>query len=445
MKKILYGLITILAIFLAIGFNLPKVAWQSINLKDLYAGIVSYDTLSGDAGVSYEHFNTSFNTLYNEFNGNIEAVNIKDDSLTEANFADEINPRIRTDENIGDYTVSGHLPATDTDLDSDISAGVSYVNGYRLSTEATSHTYTASKDTWVYIDQTGAFQYEEVVNDGTQPTTPANSLLLAKVVTDSDNITDVTDYRQTTPPNLRVYTDGITGCVISRDISTATTINIQRGEIEFGSSVSKRRNTSTIDIDLTKTGEGGLDTGSLATGFYYVYAMPNSDNSSNFTGIASTSASGTSVVDDERLIGWFYALTASTVSVDSLGGYRGLGANTPNFVRIKYTDDVTLSSGGTAQKLAETSFYSSGRPVQATFSGAFYTGASTFGYVTMSMDGVEIAKGSMGENAADIGCNVCITGADKTEAGEHTVTVYGTAGAGNISQIEPRVLIIEEK
>jgi hypothetical protein len=160
-----------------------------------HAGLITIDSMSEDASIG--DMNSRFNTIKNEFNGNIESANIAADTIGEADMADEINPRIRDDEFFNDYTYTGHLPATSANLISDISAGTSYVEGYRCVTTATEKTYTASKDTWVYIDINSTFQYEEVANGAAQPTEPSNSLLLAKVVTDADNITGVTDHRTT--------------------------------------------------------------------------------------------------------------------------------------------------------------------------------------------------------------------------------------------------------
>jgi hypothetical protein len=139
-------------------------------------------------------------TIKNEFNGSIESINIADSTITVDDMAASSSPAQREGDHFNSYTKSGMLPATDATLTSDISAGVSYVKSdaglmYRISTDATSKTYTASKDTWVYIDTDGAFQYEVVATDAEQPATPSNGLLLAKVVTDADNITSVTDAR----------------------------------------------------------------------------------------------------------------------------------------------------------------------------------------------------------------------------------------------------------
>uniref|UniRef100_A0A6M3J6Z3 Uncharacterized protein n=1 Tax=viral metagenome TaxID=1070528 RepID=A0A6M3J6Z3_9ZZZZ len=369
MKKIL--IITLLAI----GLTLPA-----------QAAIISYDVLSGDSGVSYSHFNTSFSRIYDEFNGSISSANILNDSLDEADFADAINPRVRTDENIGDYTYTGMLPVTSTDLTSNISAGTSYVNGYRIVTDATSKTYTASVDTWVYIDQNGAFQYSEVATGAAQPTTPSNSLLLAQVVCDGDNITSVVDKRTTTPPGLRIYQDLILGAVISRDITTATTINIGKGTIDFGSGIALRRNTLTADIVFTSTGRGGLDTGSLAQGYYAIWAVPDDANATNYEGVASTSFSATSLsITGERLIGWCYAPTSSAISPDSVGGYKGLGSSQPNISRFQ--DKTTVSTTSTTYTdLLEIKFYSSGRPVLINSDLAVNNSGASGMYAVISVD-----------------------------------------------------------
>ncbi len=160
-----------------------------------HATLISLPTLSEDTSINV--IDSNFSIIEDDYNGNVSTDNILNDTLTEPDFADDINPRVRTDELFNDITITGHLPATSTDLTSDISAGTSYVEGFRIVTSATSKTYTASRDIWTFIDINGNFQFETVVNDAAQPATPSNSLLLAKVITDTDNITTVTDLRTT--------------------------------------------------------------------------------------------------------------------------------------------------------------------------------------------------------------------------------------------------------
>ncbi len=356
------------------------------------AGVISYVTLSGDSGASYNHLNTSFSTAYDTINGALDSDNVQDDSLKEVDFADEINPRVRTDENIGDYTYTGMLPPTSTTRVSITTAGTSYVNGYRIVTDATSKTYTASVDTWVYIDQNGAFQYVEVALGAAEPTTPTNSLLLAKVTTNATAVTSVTDKRQLIPPALRIYSSYIMGCVISRDVSTSTKVNIGAGQIDFGSSIALRTNTGVAAIDLSTTGRGGLDTGALAQGYYYIFAIPDDGGTTNFDGVASASSTDVTGFTNERLVGWCYAPDASTISSDSCGAYKGLGSSTPNVVqRTGITDIQTSAHAISDMSGMDARFVSSGRPVMITYTAPHYDSVGE-GCVVLSVDNAFLGK-----------------------------------------------------
>ncbi|RKY29621.1 MAG: hypothetical protein DRP74_08520, partial [Candidatus Omnitrophota bacterium] len=324
-------------------------------------------------------------------------------------------------------------------------------NGQRIVTSVTSHTYTASKDTWVYIDKNGAFQFVEVNNGASQPTTPTNSLLLAKVVTDSDNITSVEDKRQTTPPELRRYSDYKYGLVISRDEAVATTVTIGRGEIEFGTNGGKRRNTGRISIDTTTTGRGGLDTGSLAEGFYYVWAVPDDDNSTGFEGVASTSRTATSLnIAGERLVGWFYASSGSSISADSVGAYRGRGGDAPNIVVRKKNGTASYSSATSYQVIPDmmAKFYCSGiRPVRVTFTGYVNNASGGNTIVTISADDIEITKGEVNQDGVGGSMYIPIhlewTG--HMGEGEHTIEVKWSAeNSHTINCKDYRTLIVEE-
>lgn len=165
-----------------------------------YAGTIALPNLSNDSDVNLAYFNNVTQTVESVVNGGIESVNITDDTIAEADMANDVNPAVREGEHFNAYTFAGMLPADSADLTSDISAGTSYIEGtdgklYRVVTAATSKTYTITKDTWVYIDKNGAFQYVEVTVGAAQPTTPADSLLLATVTTDAVEITVVTDRR----------------------------------------------------------------------------------------------------------------------------------------------------------------------------------------------------------------------------------------------------------
>jgi hypothetical protein len=126
----------------------------------------------------------------------------------------------RHDDLYSDWVVSGLLPATSATLASTISAGTAYVSGRRIEKLATSHTYTASVDTYVDLDSAGTYLFAEVANGAVAPAQPADSIRLAKVVTDATAITSVTDLRETTPEH-NLYSQTLqrafasTGAVVS--------------------------------------------------------------------------------------------------------------------------------------------------------------------------------------------------------------------------------------
>jgi hypothetical protein len=114
---------------------------------------------------------------------------------TENVLVNHPNP-LQFEDIFSDYVVNGLLPATSTTLSSDVSAGQAYVMGKRIDNAVTSNTYTASVDTYVDVDYNGAYTFSEVVLGAAAPAIAANSIRLAKVVTDATAITAVTDMRQ---------------------------------------------------------------------------------------------------------------------------------------------------------------------------------------------------------------------------------------------------------
>lgn len=173
---------------------IPTIAYGAIASPD--NTFVQNDVYSSDF---HTRLNENFTELTQSVN-NVETTQIPDDTLTEADMADEINPRIRTAEGAScqDFVYSGLLPATDSDLTSDISAGTGYPKGYRIvKNSATAHTYTASKWTYVDLDINGDFEYQEQTIGGSAPSVGSNSMRLARVSTDTSTINSVLDLRNT--------------------------------------------------------------------------------------------------------------------------------------------------------------------------------------------------------------------------------------------------------
>lgn len=109
------------------------------------------------------------------------------------------NPETRTNESLGNFVAApGLVWAATSGLAAGMSVGVVYIGGVRVPVSAiTSRTFTASKDTYVSVNNAGTVAYSEVANNAAPPTLPANSVWLAKVVTNGSAVTSVADIRNT--------------------------------------------------------------------------------------------------------------------------------------------------------------------------------------------------------------------------------------------------------
>lgn len=112
-------------------------------------------------------------------------------SIKEMAPGDIVAGAFNTPDVFSDFVVSGLLSPTSADLISILAAGQAYVIGNRVVVAATSKTYTASKDTYVDLSNTGVLTYVEVALDAAAPALTANSLRLQKVVTSATAVTSV--------------------------------------------------------------------------------------------------------------------------------------------------------------------------------------------------------------------------------------------------------------
>jgi hypothetical protein len=100
----------------------------------------------------------------------------------------------------GSELVSGAIPATSITLISNISSGVAYILGIRIVIPTTSHTYTASSDTYFDIAPVGTLVFTTVANGAVAPAIATNHLRISKVVTNATAIITATMLR--TPKEL---------------------------------------------------------------------------------------------------------------------------------------------------------------------------------------------------------------------------------------------------
>lgn len=294
------------------------------------AATVSFDQLASSADLTHTKYNSDLNTIYQKVNTNLDTGNVLDDTLTEADFADEINPRIRAYELDCELVSSGLLPGTTSGtLVGSVPAGTAYPRGYRINkASATAKTWTASMWTFVDIDINGDFTYSEIAIDGSTPAVAANSIRLARVSTDATQVTDVQDLRTTScaagpfsaishaaseatlhdmfqygsPIRAGSNTGWVQGLHVSFD--THTTFLVTRGSAHINGKYRAVSTDFTVTTgnDSPTTGGSGLDTGSIAASTTYnVFAVADQASVKGLSISYTTSATPGGVTNYKKI------------------------------------------------------------------------------------------------------------------------------------------------
>lgn len=111
-------------------------------------------------------------------------------------------------------------------------------------------------------------------------------------------------------------------------IASNTTVAIDAGEVVCSNSAETarrfRKNSASVTLDISVSGVGGLDTGSVAANtVYYVYVTADTSNTA-FSGILSTSSTSPSGVTYFKKIG--YVKTNASSNITTKGSYFSSGA-----------------------------------------------------------------------------------------------------------------------
>lgn len=415
------------------------------------AGIISVPTFSADSSVA--HLETFRTTVQNVINGQVQGsattgstTNILADSIGELDMGSEVNPRVRDSELLGittdsttasnAYVATGLLPATDATLTSDISTGTAYVNGYRVNKAATAHTYTASKDTYVDISQTGLFTFSEVALGAAVPAVAANSARLAKVVTSAVAVTTVTDMANRRIPGLIIPTNYRDGMFISRD--SATTISVMPGKCEINNTMISKIAKETLTISTAGNWAGG--TSLRAANTYGYVGVDASGNFKMHTTAPAYDNYSLSTIEGQkkyaswssttyRILGWFRMNNSSELEDASFGNMKEHGLSNTAFSidnsTVTYSTAKSTTSTSYVDNGVACNFYSSGRPVKVTYSSPISTDAAgTVSHHTIDIDGVDkvfSTYGSANAGAAQQVTTLNMAHVEYLPSGTHTI------------------------
>lgn len=121
---------------------------------------------------------------------------IQDGTITADALDASINPNTIGKETMSDFVYTGCVWSTSASLTTSMTGGTVYVSNaskqFRIAIPAIgSHLFTASKDTYVDVDDLGNFTYPEATNGGSAPALTASSIRIAKVVTSGTAVTSV--------------------------------------------------------------------------------------------------------------------------------------------------------------------------------------------------------------------------------------------------------------
>ena len=377
-----------------------------------HAGTISISPFISGNDVTIARLETQRTTLSNVINGNIESVNILDGTLASPDFAQSVSPVTRWDESFNNFTVTGMLPPTSANLSATTTAGTSYVDGYRVVIGSTAKTYTASKDTYKYVHSGGYYVYQEVSNGGTQPSDPANTLLLAKVVTSGSAVTSVTDMRTlgitlTSSVNI-VPLDFRTGMNVSRD--SVSTITVQPGSCEVDSTRLAKTALTTLTISTASDWAGGSSLRATSTYGYvgidlsgnlklHTTAPTHADYDVTLTAGKKRYATWSGTV--YRILGWFYmnASGSGELNAYEVGNIKESDVHNSNFLN-NYSQVSTTATAYADDTPALAHIYTSGGPLVAEYSvGLGNSGAGDWTFITVSVDGA----GIQGTDRAQVG------------------------------------------
>ena len=379
-----------------------------------YANTVSLHTVSNDNTLAA--INDNFTNVANRLNGDIDGStdggsttsNLAQDTVFEINMADDANPRLRDSELLSvttdsttaqnTFVYSGGIPADDTDLTSNISACVAYINGYRVSKAATAQTYTASRDNWLDLSQTGVYTVTAVTVGAAEPAVAANSARLAKVTTDGTEITAITDEANRRLPGLVVPSHYRSGLVVSRD--STTTVTVGPGTAEINNTMVSKTSTTTLTISTAGDyASGSSERAADKFGFVLMSAAGalklDVDDPPSYDNYGVSTTAGKLRYDTYhstvyRVLGWFYLDGNGSGNVEVASNLKE--GDVHNAVQSNDTNSISYNSA-TYVDIQKARFYCSGGPVQlmAVISGDASGGGVTRWEVTHNFDTADLA------------------------------------------------------
>jgi len=240
-------------------------------VTNCYGGTISIDAIVTMDDLTITWINDAKNTVVDALNS-IDGTLIRSRTISSDSLTRNADPVLRWNDSFNDFVITGLLPPTSASLSTTTTAGRALIDGYYVEKDATSHAYTASKDTYVDLSSSGVYTYSVVANGAVEPTTTANSIRLAKVVSGATTISSVTDKRVTSI-NVGNKDDhilkGMNVIVVSPDSYTYGLVTIDAGVCYVGTTRIEKNTKTTLDIDVAADWHDGV-ADAITTAWWYI-------------------------------------------------------------------------------------------------------------------------------------------------------------------------------
>lgn len=183
-----------------------STGWQNKTLPQANLAATTAPTINDDSGDGYAIGSFWFDNVGAQFYvctdatlGSATWSLITSGTVSPTDLTNAVKTKLTTADIFSDFKVSGFASSDPgASLAMTTPLGIAYVDGIRVEFSATPYTYTASKDTYDYLQSNGTTNHIAVNNEASAPSGQPG-LLLQKVITDGTEITSVTTLAPSAP------------------------------------------------------------------------------------------------------------------------------------------------------------------------------------------------------------------------------------------------------
>jgi len=417
-----------------------------------YALNLSVDAFVTPDDVTIPHLEQLRTRAVNAVN-NIDGNWIQKQTITEDKLTKNANVCYFRDEAFNDWVYYGCLPPTSASLVSITTVGVAYIGGNRIEKEATSHTYGASKWTWVELDHLGTYRYVEGnINDPDPAKASTQSMRIARVSSDGTTINHVRDDR-ILAISLESRQQDYVRYGMRMHVVTPDKIYIDPGVVYHGTTRIKKITTTSLDLD------DAWIHGARAGGDYGFVVISDAgsigliDTAPTYFDTAGTTVGKKVYVDNGgtlyRTLGWFYMNASSNIDND--------WGNVPesdveNRTVVSGDGSINVAAAAFADMAGMVShFYSFGGPLKMTFNGTFEKDNVADTFIGFEIDNhTWYDVGQYMPTGGNVNYAMSLSYMRFVPQGEHEIQMRWLATAGTTYCMDSesgidRLLIVEER